>query len=85
MKQNFEAEADNEYVILGNSAIMKCEIPSFVADFVQVEMWMDSIGNNYYPGVDALGLQVLNANFSQLSHIRFIFQVYLYIIYQMHF
>lgn len=67
VKQNFEAEADNEYVILGNSAIMKCEIPSFVADFVQVEMWMDSIGNNYYPGVDALGLQLLIANFSELS------------------
>lgn len=34
-------EAENEYVIRGNSAIMKCKIPSFVADFVYVEAWID--------------------------------------------
>ncbi|KAG8223600.1 hypothetical protein J437_LFUL004123, partial [Ladona fulva] len=48
--QFYEAEADNEYVIRGNSAIMKCEIPSFVADFVIVEMWLDSSGKTYLPG-----------------------------------
>lgn len=35
-------EAENEYVIKGNSAIMKCKIPSFVADFVYVEAWIDA-------------------------------------------
>jgi len=29
---------------------MKCEIPSYVADFVYVDLWSDSQGNNYYPG-----------------------------------
>uniref|UniRef100_A0A182JW18 Ig-like domain-containing protein n=1 Tax=Anopheles christyi TaxID=43041 RepID=A0A182JW18_9DIPT len=48
--QSYEAEADNEYVIRGNSAIMKCEIPSFVSDFVIVDVWSDSDGNEYYPG-----------------------------------
>nr|XP_029721290.1 Down syndrome cell adhesion molecule-like protein Dscam2 isoform X11 [Aedes albopictus] len=48
--QSYEAEADNEYVIRGNSAIMKCEIPSFVADFVAVDLWFDSDGTEYYPG-----------------------------------
>lgn len=28
---------------------MKCEVPSFVSDFVYVEMWMDSEGGTYYP------------------------------------
>lgn len=28
----------------GNSAIMKCLIPSFVADFVYVEAWIDESG-----------------------------------------
>lgn len=46
----YEAEADNEYVIRGNSAIMKCEIPSYVADYVYVDLWTDSKGGNYYPG-----------------------------------
>lgn len=50
--QSYEAEADNEYVIKGNSAIMKCEIPSFVADFVSVAHWVDSSGNMYYPDHD---------------------------------
>lgn len=46
--QPYEAEADNEYVIRGNAAIMKCEVPSFVSDFVSVEMWSDSEGGTYY-------------------------------------
>lgn len=51
--QSYEAEADNEYVIRGNSAIMKCEIPSFVTDFVAVDLWSDTDGNEYYPGDDS--------------------------------
>lgn len=47
--QSYEAEADNEYVIRGNSAIMKCEIPSYVADFVSVDLWTDSNGGSYHP------------------------------------
>uniref|UniRef100_A0A182I5H3 Uncharacterized protein n=1 Tax=Anopheles arabiensis TaxID=7173 RepID=A0A182I5H3_ANOAR len=53
--QSYEAEADNEYVIRGNSAIMKCEIPSFVSDFVAVDLWSDSDGNEYYPGAEPSG------------------------------
>jgi hypothetical protein len=52
VSQPYEAEADNEYVIRGNSAVMKCEVPSFVADFVVVEMWLDSAGNTFLPGSD---------------------------------
>lgn len=31
---------------------MKCEIPSFVADFVLVTYWVDSTGKSYYPEND---------------------------------
>lgn len=31
----------------GNSGIMKCLIPSFVADFVEVTAWIDDSGNEY--------------------------------------
>lgn len=31
----------------GNAAIMKCLIPSFVADFVSVEAWIDEEGNEF--------------------------------------
>lgn len=38
-----------EYVIKGNAAILKCSIPSFVADFVKVESWIDETGNELFP------------------------------------
>lgn len=53
--QPYEAEADNEYVIRGNAAIMKCEIPSYVSDFIVVDMWTDSEGGAYYPNNDNYG------------------------------
>ena len=30
--------------MLGNEILMKCDIPSFVADFVAVDGWVDSEG-----------------------------------------
>ena len=38
-----------EYVIRGNSAILKCSIPSFVSDFVRVESWIDEENNELTP------------------------------------
>ncbi|CAK1540553.1 unnamed protein product [Leptosia nina] len=61
VSQPYEAEADNEYVIRGNAAIMKCEVPSFVSDFVFVEMWMDSEGGTYFPGSNEAVLQAYEA------------------------
>lgn len=42
--QFYGADILMEYVIRGNSAILKCSIPSFVADFVSVEAWIDEEG-----------------------------------------
>jgi hypothetical protein len=38
-----------EYVMRGNAAILKCTIPSFVADFVSVTAWIDEEGQEYTP------------------------------------
>ena len=32
---------------MGNDAILQCNVPSFVADFVTVEGWVDSEGNDF--------------------------------------
>ncbi|XP_036333535.1 Down syndrome cell adhesion molecule-like protein Dscam2 isoform X43 [Rhagoletis pomonella] len=45
VNQFYEAEIMTEYVIKGNAAVLKCSIPSFVADFVRVESWIDEDGN----------------------------------------
>ncbi|KFB35461.1 AGAP010884-PA-like protein [Anopheles sinensis] len=39
VSQYYEVDVNKEHVILGNSAIFKCLIPSFVADFVDVVSW----------------------------------------------
>lgn len=39
----------------GNSAILKCLIPSFVSDFVQVIAWMSDDGEEFLPQKDFVG------------------------------
>lgn len=41
----YQTRVIDEYVLLGNAVVMKCLIPSFVADFVQVLGWVDDNGN----------------------------------------
>lgn len=49
MNQFYGADILMEYVIKGNAAVLKCSIPSFVADFVKVESWIDEQGNILLP------------------------------------
>ena len=51
MTQQYVVESHNVYVIKGNSALFKCEIPSFVADFVTIDSWKDNFGNQYFSDV----------------------------------
>lgn len=57
VSQYYEAEVVSEYVIRGNTAVLKCNIPSFVADFVKVEAWVGSDSSEY-----------LHTNDSGISH-----------------
>nr|XP_015838910.1 PREDICTED: Down syndrome cell adhesion molecule isoform X38 [Tribolium castaneum] len=47
VQQFYQTEVNNEYVIRGNAAVLKCSIPSFVADFVTVVSWHDTEGHSY--------------------------------------
>lgn len=48
VNQNYESELmPTEYVIRGNSVILKCSVPSFVADFIIVEAWLTNEGQTY--------------------------------------
>ena len=46
--QDYITEAHNVHVIIGNVALVKCEIPSFVSDFVSVVSWTDGHGNQFF-------------------------------------
>lgn len=50
--QYYEADVNKEHVIRGNAAIIRCLIPSFVADFVDVVSWHTDHEDVYYPGTD---------------------------------
>ena len=45
--QDYQTEISNEHVILGNEAIFKCSIPSFVSDFVTITAWVDNKATSF--------------------------------------
>ncbi|XP_054089352.1 cell adhesion molecule Dscam2 isoform X45 [Zeugodacus cucurbitae] len=47
VKQFFESQVYDEYVIKGNAAIFKCQTPSFVADHIDIVDWVDTDGGVY--------------------------------------
>lgn len=47
--QDYLTQVLDEAVLRGNSAILKCVIPSFVADFVSVQAWVSDDGSVIYP------------------------------------
>lgn len=49
VNQYFEAQVYDVFVIKGNTAIFKCQIPSFVSDHVDVISWQDTENNKYLP------------------------------------
>nr|XP_034174395.1 Down syndrome cell adhesion molecule-like protein Dscam2 isoform X15 [Osmia lignaria] len=53
--QPYQPEILTEYVIRGNSAILKCSIPSYIAEFVTVEAWIKEDGEVYLPEDPAVG------------------------------
>lgn len=57
-------------MIRGNAAIMKCEIPSYVSDFIVVDMWTDSDGGSYYPQDNNYGTPHTHSNHFGISHFQ---------------
>lgn len=45
--QGYDTYVNQAHVIQGNDVIVKCDIPSFVTDFVQVVSWQDSEGKEF--------------------------------------
>lgn len=49
MVQYYDIDVIKEFAIRGNAALMKCQIPSFVADFVAVVSWHTDQNEDFYP------------------------------------
>lgn len=37
----------DEFVLRGNTAILKCLVPSFVTDFVEIQAWVTDDGKTF--------------------------------------
>ncbi|KAK9880043.1 hypothetical protein WA026_008554 [Henosepilachna vigintioctopunctata] len=49
VNQYYEPQVYDVFVIKGNTAVFKCQIPSFVSDHVEVVSWQDTQNNKYLP------------------------------------
>lgn len=47
VSQFYESQVYDEYVIKGNAAVLKCHLPSFIVDHVEITEWIDSDGGHY--------------------------------------
>lgn len=78
VSQFYDTDVNKAYVIRGNAAILKCEIPSFVADFVSVVSWHTDQDETFYPSND-YGLFLTTAQLlsSSLDVNGFLFETFL--------
>lgn len=51
--QFYQTRINDEFVLRGNAAILKCLVPSFVADFISIESWMDEEGVEFFKPSDS--------------------------------
>ena len=56
MRQLYKTDASQEYVIVGNDALIQCQHPSFVSEFLTVLGWADSEGEFYRSGPNSHGI-----------------------------
>lgn len=59
VKQFFESQVYDEYVIKGNAAIFKCQTPSFVADHIDITDWIDTEGGIYTKNITGTRLSCI--------------------------
>ena len=49
VSQPYQTDVNTAHVIVGNSGVLSCIIPSFVADFVTVQAWVEAGGATHFP------------------------------------
>lgn len=68
--QYFEVQVYDQFAIRGNAAIFKCQVPSFVADHVDVVGWIDSNGGSYVADGQSYGIDREHGRRKRLANIR---------------
>lgn len=56
VQQFYQTRVIDEFVLRGNAATLKCNLPSFISDFVSVESWISDDGTEILPNANDFGL-----------------------------
>lgn len=70
VNQYYEAQVYDLFVIKGNAAVFKCNIPSFVSDHVEITSWHDTEGGEY-SSVSDYGILYIRIFFSKSTIIKY--------------
>lgn len=49
VRQNYDVKVYDEYIISGNTALLRCQIPNYATDFIVVSSWVQDGNINIYP------------------------------------
>ncbi|XP_055679736.1 cell adhesion molecule Dscam2 isoform X1 [Lutzomyia longipalpis] len=55
VNQKYTVQVHDEYVMTGNTAVLKCQVPSYMSDYVMVTAWVQDSGMHLYPNTDIGG------------------------------
>lgn len=56
--QFYQSRVSDEFVLRGNAGILKCLIPSFVTDFIEVDAWVSNDGETFIENNEDLGIKI---------------------------
>ncbi|XP_046662354.1 Down syndrome cell adhesion molecule-like protein Dscam2 isoform X5 [Homalodisca vitripennis] len=62
VKQKYEVQVYDEYVISGNTAVLRCQVPSYVSEYIMVTSWVQDGIINIYPNTDTGGKHAVLGN-----------------------
>lgn len=47
VEQSYQLRVNDEFVLKGNTAVVKCIVPSFMGDFLEIIEWVSDIGESF--------------------------------------
>lgn len=53
VRQKYEVQVRDAYVLAGNTGVLRCEIPAFVKEYVAVTSWFQDSAFNIYPTAES--------------------------------
>lgn len=53
VRQKYEVQVRDAYVLAGNTGVLRCEIPAFVKEYVAVTSWLKDSAFNIYPSAES--------------------------------